>query len=94
MLKAIEELWMYTGELFQNSEYEQNVLQAGVGVDVTKLEVLWKQKVDNVFEEATLPVPHPAGLQTGGKTGLHTEYLGYLLAEMQFLQRAYPNSNW
>jgi ring-1,2-phenylacetyl-CoA epoxidase subunit PaaC len=94
MLKALEELWMYTGEFFQNSEYEQNVLQAGVGVDVTKLEVLWKQKVNNVFEEATLPVIDSVGFQTGGKTGLHTEYLGYLLAEMQFLQRAYPNSNW
>ena len=94
MLKAIDELWMFTGELFENAPYEEVAFQNGFGVNVKELETLWKEKVTSVFEEATLPVPQKAALQKGGKTGIHSEHLGFILAEMQFLQRAYPNSKW
>ncbi len=94
MLKAIDELWMFTGELFENAPYEEAAFQNGFGVNVKELEALWKEKVTTVFEEATLPVPQTASFQKGGKTGLHSEHLGFILAEMQFLQRAYPNSKW
>lgn len=94
MLKAIEELWMFTGELFENAPYEEAAYQNGFGVNVKELEALWREKVTTVFEEATLPVPQKPALQNGGKTGIHSEHLGFILAEMQFLQRAYPNSKW
>lgn len=94
MLKAIDELWMFTAELFQNASYEKMGIEEGFGVDVTELETLWNKKIKMVFEEATLPVPQTNAFQRGGKTGIHSEHLGFILAEMQFLQRAYPNSKW
>ena len=95
MLNAIDELWMYTGEMFIPVEYESNVAAEGIGVDVTSLKDQWDQRVNEIFAEATLPVLSAgAWSQTGGKEGIHTEHLGYILAELQFMQRAYPNSEW
>ncbi len=84
--EALNELWPFTGELFDPAPYE-----------FTNAEVLqqnWQKRVTAVFEEATLEVPDQKGLQRGGKWGKHTEYLGYLLTEMQYLQRTYPNATW
>lgn len=94
MLKAIDELWRYTGELFVPASYE---LEAGVDVSVLKQD--WLHKVTQVFEEATLPLPILEGtgavfMQTGGKTGIHTEHLGYILTDLQYMQRTYPNASW
>ena len=89
MLKAIDELWRYTGELFIAADYEKEA-----GVDVSLLKDDWMKKVTTVFEEATLPVPEKVFMQTGGKDGVHTEHLGFILAELQYMQRAYPNSSW
>jgi ring-1,2-phenylacetyl-CoA epoxidase subunit PaaC len=89
MVKAIDELWRYTGELFIAADYEKNS-----GIDVAELKEGWMKKVTAVFEEATLPVPEKVFMQTGGKTGTHTEHLGYILAELQYLQRTYPNATW
>lgn len=94
MQKAINELWMFTGELFTNTAHEDFAFANGFGVDARLLSAAWNQKVSAVFAEATLEVPQTNAFQTGGKTGLHTEHLGYLLADMQFLQRAYPNATW
>ena len=94
ILKAIDDLWMFTGELFKPALYETEVVEDGFGVDVANLKDGWMQKVKNVFGEATLPVPENVWMQSGGKEGMHTEYLGYILADMQFLQRAYPNCEW
>jgi ring-1,2-phenylacetyl-CoA epoxidase subunit PaaC len=87
MLKAIEDLWKYTGEMFVPAEYEKEI-------DVTLLKDEWLQKVKIIFDEATLPLPENTFMQTGGKEGIHTEYLGYILTELQYMQRAYPNSIW
>ena len=89
MLKAIDELWRYTGEMFTPAAYE---LEAGY--DVSLLKEDWMNKVSSVFEEATLPVPEKTFMQTGGKTGTHTEHLGYILTELQYLQRTYPGAEW
>ena len=89
MLKAIDELWRYTGELFTAADYE-----TVAGFDVSLLKDDWLKKVTEVFEQATLPVPEKIFMQTGGKTGTHTEHLGFILAEMQYLQRTYPNAEW
>jgi ring-1,2-phenylacetyl-CoA epoxidase subunit PaaC len=94
MEKAIEDLWMYTGELFEASPYEIEGAQQGFAVDITSLKLLWNERVNMVFEEATLTVPDTEAKQSGGKEGVHSEQLGFILAEMQFLQRAYPNSTW
>ena len=94
MLKAIDELWRYTGELFEATSYELKAVSDSVGADVSKLKNQWLNKVKEIFNEATLPVPEKTFMQTGGKEGRHTEYLGYILTELQYMQRAYPNSQW
>jgi len=95
MLKAIDDLWMFTGELFIPASYERETVQNSFGVDVSNLKDDWMQKVKNVFAEATLPAPDEnVWMQSGGKEGVHSEYLGYILADLQFLQRAYPNCEW
>lgn len=86
MKNAIDALWNYTGEFFIPSDYEV--------IDVASLKVNWLEKIKTVFEEATLTVPENTFMQTGGKNGIHTEHLGYILAEMQSLQRTYPGAEW
>jgi ring-1,2-phenylacetyl-CoA epoxidase subunit PaaC len=83
---ALSDQWMFTGEMFQPVAYELT--------DVSLLKDNWMQKVETVFMEATIKIPEPTWMQTGGKKGKHTEHLGYLLTEMQYLQRTYPNSIW
>lgn len=87
MLKAIDELWRYTGEMFIPATYETIV-------DVSLLKNNWLERVTIVFSEATLPVPDKTFMQSGGKEGKHTEQLGYILTELQYMQRAYPDSQW
>lgn len=89
MIKAVNELWKYTGEMFVPAEYEITA-----AIDFTALQNNWKEKVLAVFTEATLAIPEKTFMQTGGKQGIHTEQLGYILAELQYVQRAYPNSKW
>jgi ring-1,2-phenylacetyl-CoA epoxidase subunit PaaC len=91
---ALEELWKFTGELFLPVAYEAEAERLAIGPDLTRLRPQWHLKVSSVLKEATLPVPEDGWMHLGGKQGTHTEHLGYLLAEMQFLQRAYPNSVW
>ena len=93
MEKAVDQLWMYTGELFLPADYEQSLAPLGIAVDLAQVQPLWTTRVQEVLKEATLTVPN-AVAQKGGKQGRHTEQLGYLLAEMQFLQRAYPGCEW
>jgi ring-1,2-phenylacetyl-CoA epoxidase subunit PaaC len=92
--KAINELWRYAGEMFVPADYEIALQKEGIAVDVAALKEPWEQKVKAVFEEATLAYPENIFMQTGGKTGTHTEYLGYLLTDMQYLQRTYPGAKW
>lgn len=94
MIKAIDELRMYTGEMFEATGYELSVMKKGIGVDVSKLKEPWKNKVKEIFTEATLLLPENIFMQTGGKEGKHTEHLGHILTELQYMQRAYPNSSW
>lgn len=94
MLKAIDEIWRYTGEMFMPAKYEIQTAEEGIGFNCSKLKVEWMQKVKLIFEESTLPLPENIFMQTGGKEGTHTEHLGYILAELQYVQRAYPNSVW
>ncbi len=89
MKKAVDELWRYTGEMFMPADYEKEA-----GADFMLLKEIWTEKVQAVFDEATLQVPVNTFMQSGGKNGVHTEYMGYILTELQYMQRAYPNCEW
>ena len=91
---ALDDLWMYTGEMFAMDGVDDAMVAAGIGVDPVALKSRWDERVDEVLTEATVKRPEDGWMQTGGKVGRHTEHLGYLLAEMQFLQRAYPGAKW
>jgi ring-1,2-phenylacetyl-CoA epoxidase subunit PaaC len=96
ILNALDELWPFTGELFTPAGYETEAVESGIGVDVNAIKPEWEQRVHEIFAEATLPLPTTEGvwMQSGGKTGLHTEQLGFILAEMQSMQRTYPGCEW
>ena len=91
MTKAIDELWRYTGEMFEPAVYETIV-------DIKALQKNWQQKVNFILNEASLIPPSGAEggvfMQSGGKEGKHTEQLGYILAELQYMQRTYPGAEW
>jgi ring-1,2-phenylacetyl-CoA epoxidase subunit PaaC len=96
MIDAVEALKDYVGEMFVPAEYEKEL-----GIDLQTIQQQWQEKVNHVFEEATLlrsPLGEGLGvrsfIQLGGKTGTHTEHLGFILAEMQHLQRTYPGAEW
>lgn len=94
MQAAIDDLWTYTDELFHQTEADKAMVIEDIGVDVTKLKDAYYQKVTEVLQEATLTVPESKYFQKGGKQGIHTEHMGFLLAELQYMQRAYPNMEW
>lgn len=92
--EALEELWMYTGELFEMDNLDAELLNSGIAVDNSALKSEWDRMVNKTLVKAKLTRPEDAYMATGGKKGLHTEYLGFILSEMQFLQRAYPDAKW
>jgi ring-1,2-phenylacetyl-CoA epoxidase subunit PaaC len=94
MQSAIDDLWMYTGELFESDEIDQAMAREGLGPDLATLHEPWLGLVRATAEEATLSLPQLGWAQKGGKRGIHSEHLGYILADLQFLQRAYPNATW
>ncbi len=92
--RAIDELWGYTPELFEPSAAELRLIAAGLAIDRAALSTEWRRNICATLTEATLRVPPDGWSVRGGRVGLHTEHLGHLLAEMQFLQRAYPGQQW
>ena len=94
MQNAIDALWTYTDELFHQTDADKAMISEGVGVDVTKFKDSYEQKVAEILTEATLKVPENKWFQKGGKQGIHTEHLGYLLSDLQYMQRTYPNMEW
>jgi ring-1,2-phenylacetyl-CoA epoxidase subunit PaaC len=91
---ALDALWGYTRELFEGDAIDEMMMQAGIAPDPGDFEENWKQAVGAVLAEATLTVPDANWSIGGGKKGIHSEHLGFLLAEMQFLPRAYPDAQW
>ncbi|MCP8938492.1 phenylacetate-CoA oxygenase subunit PaaC [Alsobacter sp. SYSU M60028] len=94
MQNALDELWSYTGELFVGDDADEALADAGVAPSPASLKPAWDAAVARVLGEATLAIPSSGYVHKGGKRGVHTEHLGYILAEMQFLQRAYPGATW
>ncbi len=94
MQAAINDLWMYTGEMFEADETDRALADEGVGCDLAALAQPWREAVAAVLGEATLTVPRAEFMQRGGSRGVHTEHLGHMLATMQSLQRSYPEATW
>jgi len=89
MNKAVSELWCYTGEFFVPADYE-----TAAGSDPAGLKDAFYSKVREVFTQASLAVPENVFMHTGGKNGMHTEHLGFILSDLQYMQRAYPGCEW
>lgn len=92
--EALEALWIYTGELFEMDETARALTDAGIGVDTATLKAEWDWTIDAVLAEATLTRPADGWMQTGGRSGRHTEHFGHILSELQYMQRAYPGLSW
>jgi len=92
--QAVNDLWMYTGELFTPTDTDSVMVANGAGVDIQALKGPWMETVTEVLTEATLNTPASKWMQHGGREGRHSEHLGYILAELQFMQRAYPGMEW
>ena len=93
--RSVDALWMYSGECFIEDELDKVIADRKIAPLPSSLKEEWLATIQSIFSEATLSMPSKdAWMQQGGKQGRHTEHLGYLLAEMQFLQRAYPGAAW
>lgn len=92
--RSVNELWRFTGELFHADDVEITLSEAGIAVDPRTLQAAWVNTINEAFTEATLTIPEKNAYRLGGKQGSHTEHLGLLLTQLQFVQRAYPNSQW
>ena len=91
---AINDLWIFTDELFHQTDADKAMVAEGIGVDTTLLKVNYYKKVNAILEEATLQTPSIEFFQKGGKQGIHSEHMGFILTELQFMQRTYPNMTW
>jgi ring-1,2-phenylacetyl-CoA epoxidase subunit PaaC len=91
---ALDYLWPYTAELFTRDAVDDEVAAAGIGPAWCSLENEWTAAVAPVLQEATLRLPSRTGFRSRGKLGMHSEFMGHLLAEMQYLQRTYPGNRW
>lgn len=91
---AINDLWIFTDELFHQTDADKEMVQLEIGVDVTLLKEEYYKKINSILEEATLEIPQVEYFQKGGKMGVHSEHMGYLLSDLQYMQRTYPNMTW
>jgi ring-1,2-phenylacetyl-CoA epoxidase subunit PaaC len=94
MQEAVNDLWTFTGDLFAMNETDEALIKEGIAVDQNKIKPEWEKMVKETLQKATLTIPENQYMHTGSLEGKHTEHLGYLLAEMQFLPRAYPGASW
>lgn len=92
--QSFDDLWRFTGELFVADQLDNWAVENGIGPDPATLRTAWNESVKATLNEATLKQPEDGWMDSGGRNGRHTEHLGYLLAEMQFMQRAYPGASW
>lgn len=92
--ESLNTLWRYTSELFYADEVDAELIASGTIPSMDGLEAEWKKTVDEVFAEATLEIPEKPWKFEGGRKGMHSEHLGYILSELQYMQRAYPGMEW
>lgn len=91
---AVDELYRYTKELFKATNTEEQMANLRIGADLSKLEEVYYENVNRLLSEATIDIPEAAPFLFGGKEGRHTEYMGFLLTDFQYMQRTFPNMKW
>ena len=91
---ALNELWRFTDKLFEMNDVDTVLLKEKIAVDLQALKPIWKKQVDAILEKANLKLPETVFMQTGSRNAKHTEHLGYILAEMQYLPRMHPTAKW
>jgi ring-1,2-phenylacetyl-CoA epoxidase subunit PaaC len=94
MEAAVNDLYRYYGEAFISDEVDEIAVSEGYGVKPEDLKAESDHYIKDIFNQANLNIPVDTYMQRGGKQGVHSEYMGYLLSELQYMQRAYPNANW
>ncbi len=94
VLRAVDELWRYSGDLFSMDDVDRDLIAKGIAVDLESVRKQWNSKINEVFNEAGIPIPTDHAFITGGIKGIHSEHLGHLLSEMQILPRTYPGAEW
>lgn len=92
--RALDDLWRFTGELFDRDAVDDAVVSDGIAVDHGAIAALWRTMVADVVQRATLVLPADAAMRRGGRRGRHTEHLGHMLAEMQIVARSHPGATW
>lgn len=91
---AINDLWKFTGEIFSENENDNILINENFAPDLKPLKSKWNEIIKSVLNEATLEMPENIGFSSGSRSGIHTEHLGHLLAEMQIVARSYPGAKW
>lgn len=92
--EAFDELWAYTDDLFEMTEDDLLLAQKGIITDLSEIKPEWMKSVAEILIDSNIAVPETEYMQTGSRKAIHTEYLGHILAEMQYLPRAYPDATW
>ena len=91
---SLNDIWMYTEDLFAMDEADEILQEEGITIDLNSIKPLWNETINSVLERATLTRPEDSYMQKGSLIGMHSEDLGHMLGEMQYVPRAYPNSKW
>lgn len=91
---AVDDLWSFTGEMFEADDNERTLIETGIAADPAALHPQWLKTVSGVVNEATLALPRAEWMQKGGRSGRHSEHLGHLLSELQSMQRTFPGTSW
>lgn len=92
--QSVNELWQYTGEMFTADDVDREFAASFNGPDLEGISKGWQQSIGAILEEATLDMPEHGWMASGGKSGRHSEHFGYMIAEMQYLQRTHPGATW
>ena len=94
MQNAVNDLWMYTGDMFDADATDEFLFKEGIAPDLKEIKQKWELYTKETLSEATLQIPSDNFMQRGSREGKHTEHLGYMLAEMQSVARAFPGTSW
>jgi len=94
MQAAVDKLYPFTGEFFHETPLEKEMKEQGVGCDLSKIKPAFDEQVSQTFAEAKISIPEAKQRMVKGKYGIHSEQLGFILSDFQYMQRAYPNMEW
>ncbi len=92
--QSILDLWPYTGEMLNADELDKRAFEAGFAPDLETIKSQWRKNIDRVLQQAGIETPADGWMHSGGKKGIHSEHLGFIIAEMQFVPRTYPDAKW